>query len=73
MKKKTVDLGFAVCLMISGIIGIITGVLGIAGIDAPDMLTRTLGVISLIDLPVFGFFSVWKIKLSRNTDHKNNG
>lgn len=63
MNKKTVDIGFAVCLMISGIIGITHGVAGIAGVELPGALIRTLGVISLIGLPVLGFFSVWKIKL----------
>lgn len=70
MKKKTVDLGFSVCLMISGIIGIINGVAGIAGIDIIDALTRTLGVISLINLPVLAFFSVWKIKLHNSSKEK---
>lgn len=67
MNKKTVDLGFAVCLMISGVIGIIHGVMGIAGVAVPDALRITLGVISLIDLPVLAFFSVWKIKNARNS------
>lgn len=67
MNKKTVDLGFAVCLIISGIVGIINGVMGIADIDVPDALRITLGVISLITLPVLGFFSVWKIKNYRDT------
>lgn len=67
MKKETVDLGFAVCLMISGIIGIVHGIAGIASVELPDALIRTLGVISLIDLPVLAFFSVWKLK------RKNNG
>lgn len=61
MNKKTVDLGFAVCLMITGITGIINGVMGIAGIDVPDALRITLGVISLITVPVLVFFSVRKI------------
>ena len=64
MNKKTVDLGFAVCLMIAGITGIINGVMGIAGIDVPDALRITLGIISLITMPALGFFSVWKIKKS---------
>lgn len=67
MNKKTVDLGFAVCLMISGVVGIINGVMGIAGIDVPDALRITLGVISLITLPVLGFFSVRKIKNYRDS------
>lgn len=67
MNKKTVDLGFAVCLIIAGITGIINGVMGIAGIDAPDALRITLGVISLITMPALGFFSVWKIKNARNS------
>lgn len=67
MNKKTVDLGFAVCLMIAGVIGIINGVMGIAGVAVPDALRITLGVISLIDLPVLAFFSVWKIKNARNS------
>lgn len=61
MSKKTVDIGFAVCLMISGIIGIIAGVFGIAESGIPDALRITLGVVSLIDLPALGFFSVRKI------------
>ena len=67
MNKKTVDLGFAICLMLSGIVGIINSVMGIAGIDVPDALRVTLGVISLIDLPVLAFFSVWKIKNYRDS------
>lgn len=70
MKKKTVDLGFAVCLMISGIIGIVNGIAGIAGVELPDALIRTLGVISLIGLPVLAFFSVWKIKLYNDSKEK---
>lgn len=70
MKKKTVDLGFAVCLMISGIIGMITGVTGITDSALPDALRRTLGVVSLIDLPVLVFFSVWKIKLHNSSKEK---
>ena len=61
MKKKTVDLGFAVCLMISGITGIINGVMRIADIAVPGALRITLGVISLITVPVLVFFSVRKI------------
>lgn len=61
MNKKTVDLGFAVCLMLAGITGIINGVMGIAGIDVPDALRITLGIISLITMPALGFFSVRKI------------
>lgn len=71
MKKKTVDLGFAVCLMISGIIGIVNGIAGIiAGFELPSVFIRTLGVISLIDLPVLVFFSVWKIKLHNSSKEK---
>lgn len=73
MSKKTIDLGFAFSLMLSGIIGLTTGISGIADIDVPDALRITLGIISLIDLPFLAFFSVWKIKLLRNTDHKNKG
>lgn len=65
MNKKTVDQGFAVCLMLAGITGIISGVMGIAGIDVPDALRITLGIISLITLPALGFFSVRKIKNHR--------
>lgn len=61
MNKKTVDLGFAVCLMLAGVVGIINGVMGIAGIDVPDALRITLGIISLITMPALGFFSVRKI------------
>ena len=61
MNKKTVDLGFAVCLMIAGITGIINGVMRIADIAVPDALRVMLGVISLIDVPVLVFFSVRKI------------
>lgn len=50
--------------MIAGITGIINGVMGIAGIDVPDALRITLGIISLITMPALGFFSVWKIKKS---------
>lgn len=67
MNKKTVDLGFAVCLMISGVVGIINGVMGIAGVDVPDALRITLGVISLITLPALGLFSVRKIINYRNS------
>lgn len=67
MNKKTVDLGFAICFMIAGIVGIINGVMGIAGIAVHDALRITLGVISLITMPVLGFFSVWKIKNARNS------
>lgn len=71
MKKKTVDLGFAVCLMISGIIGIVNGIAGIiAGFELPSVFIRTLGVISLINLPMLGFFSVWKIKLHNSSKEK---
>jgi len=70
MKKKTDDLGLAVCLMISGIIGMITGVAGITDSALPDALRRTLGVVSLIDLPVLAFFSVWKIKLHNSSKEK---
>lgn len=62
MNKKTVDLGFAVCLMLAGFTGVINGIMGIAAVDVPDALRITLGVISLITMPVLGFFSVWKIK-----------
>lgn len=62
MNKKTVDLGFAICLIVSGLIGIIHGVAGIAGAELPDALIRVLGIVSIADLPVLGFFSVWKIK-----------
>ena len=61
MNKKTVDLGFAVCLMLAGVVGIINGVMGIAGVEVPDALLITLGVISLITMPALGFFSVRKI------------
>ena len=67
MKKKTVDLGFAVGLILSGIIGIINGVMGIADVPVPDALRVTLGVIALIDVPVLAFFSVWKIKNYRDS------
>lgn len=67
MNKKTVDLGFAICLMIAGIVGIINGAMGIAGIAVPDALRITLGVISLITLPALGFFSVRKIIIYRSS------
>ena len=67
MNKKTVDLGFAVCLMITGITGIINGVMGIADIAVPDALKITLGIISLITVPVLAFFSVWKIRNSKGS------
>lgn len=70
MSKKTIDLGFAICLMLSGIIGLSTGISGIADIDVPDVLRRILGIISIIDLPCLAFFSVMKIKNSRSAKSK---
>lgn len=70
MSKKTIDIGFAVCLMISGIVGLIHGVAGIAGLDIPDAAVRALGIISLIDLPVLVFFSVRKIINGRGSKNK---
>lgn len=67
MNKKTVDLGFAICLIIAGITGVINGIMGIADVDIPDALRITLGVTSLITMPALGFFSVWKIKNARGS------
>ena len=67
MSKKTIDLGFAVCLIIAGVVGIINGVMGIADADVPDALRITLGVISLITTPALAFFSVRKIIIYRGS------
>ncbi|MCM1166781.1 MAG: hypothetical protein NC299_07650 [Lachnospiraceae bacterium] len=67
LNKKTVDLGFAASLMISGIIGITMGVTGILDVEIPDALRIIIGVISLIDVAALGFFSVLKIKNAKGS------
>ena len=62
MNSRTIDIIYAVSLIIVGIVSIISGVSGILGADMPDALRRVLGAAALIALAALAFSGVTKLK-----------
>lgn len=50
MKKNIWTYLYCIGLMLSGLIGLVTGICGIAGIQLPDIAARMIGVVSLVGI-----------------------
>ena len=55
MKKSPVYAAFCISLMVVGVLGIVTGVCNIAGIELPDIVVRIIGIVDIIAVPVLSF------------------
>lgn len=62
VKVKRMDLIWAASLVVIGISVIVLAGSNLAGIELPDAVTRIIGLIALIELPVLAFTSVKKLK-----------
>jgi len=62
MDPKKLNAMWSISLMAIGIATFILVGSGIVGIDLPDIITRTLGLIDLIALPFLVFSTVKKLK-----------
>ncbi|GEM_PF-7086173 len=60
--EKTITLMWSICLMIMSVCGLTVSVSRIVGASLPDILLRIIGVVSLVTLAAFGYFSVLKFK-----------
>lgn len=74
MKKyKTIDILWALSLIIIGVVTIILSVTSIANVTMPRALTVTFGVLEMIALAVLGFTTARKvIEKKRNNNGKDN-
>lgn len=59
---KTTNLFWALSLVVIGICTIILAGANLLSIELPDFITRTLGLIDLIALPILGYTTVKKLK-----------
>ena len=62
MDAKMNNRVWAVSLMVLGITTLVLAGVHIIGMEIPDGLTRILGVIDLIALPILAFSTVKKVK-----------
>ena len=60
--KKWIDRAFAVSLVLMGLSSLILSITGLTGTAMPDWAVRTLGVISLIALPVLVYSTVKSVQ-----------
>lgn len=61
MKKKN-ELLWSISLIMIGLATLILAGANIAGVDLPDYITRILGIIDLIALPVLVYSTVKKVR-----------
>lgn len=59
---KTINLLWSFSLMAIGICTVILAGANLLGIDLPDIVTRIVGLIDLLALPVLGYTTVKKLK-----------
>ena len=59
---KKVDLFWSLSLLMIGVCTIVLAGSGIIGIELDDVLTRVLGIVDLLCLPVLAFTTIKKIK-----------
>lgn len=65
MDLKKINIIWSICLIVIGLISIISVGANIAAIKLPDVVVRVLGVIDLLLLPVLIFTTVKKIKCKK--------
>lgn len=59
---KTTNLVWSVSLIVIGICTVILAGGNLLGVELPDYIVRTIGLIDLIALPVLGYSTVKKVK-----------
>ena len=59
--RADIDRVWAISLMVIGICSLVISVSNVIGIELPDLLTRILGIIELVALPVLAFTSIKKV------------
>ena len=59
--RADIDKVWAISLMVIGICSLVISGSNVIGIELPDLLTRILGIIELVALPVLAFTSIKKV------------
>ena len=58
--EKALNWAMGVSIALLGVSSAVLSIAGLAGLDLPDMLTRALGIVSLLSLPVLVYSAVKK-------------
>ena len=60
--KRKIDIIWCVTIILLAALSVFWAVTMLAGIELPDVITRTLGIVTLINTPVIVYTTVKKIQ-----------